>query len=314
MKKAISLILCLTMALALCGCGQKGTGEFTTDKVVMTYVASPLNVPSVLEKQQGGFAAAFGKLGLGFAYSDLDSGADQTAALASGDIHILNGVGGSSVIMAAANGADIRIISMYSAAPKAFAMYSADASINSPADLKGKTVAGPKGTNLHELLAAYLATGQMTEKDVNFVSMDIPSSAAALDGGSVDAALLGGPAAYQCEQKGYHKVCDGEGLIAATIVTATTAKFAAENPGIIEAFKAEQNRIVDEMRADEEAAFAVTAEALGLELSAVRDMYAMYDFDTALTAEDVAAIQSTEAFLYDNGLIENHVDIQSIVL
>ena len=80
-------------------------------------------------------------------YSELTSGADQTAALASGSIQILNAVGGTSVILAAANGADIKIISMYSTSPGAFQLYSADPEINSPEDLKGKTIAGPKGTN-----------------------------------------------------------------------------------------------------------------------------------------------------------------------
>jgi sulfonate transport system substrate-binding protein len=63
------------------------------------------------------------------------------------------------VILSAANGADIKIIGMYSTSPRAYCLYSADEGINSPQDLRGKTVAGPKGTNLHELLAAYLAAG-----------------------------------------------------------------------------------------------------------------------------------------------------------
>jgi sulfonate transport system substrate-binding protein len=55
----------------------------------MTYVKSPLNVPSIVEKTRKSFEAAYSELGLDFAYSELTSGADQTAALASGDIQIL---------------------------------------------------------------------------------------------------------------------------------------------------------------------------------------------------------------------------------
>lgn len=314
MKKTLALLLAAVIVLSLAGCSESKNGTYTTDKVIMTYVASPLNVPSVIEKQRGDYSDAFGKLGLGFAYSDLDSGADQTAALASGNIHILNGVGGSSVILAAANGADIVILSMYSAAPKAFAMFSNDETLNSPQSLKGKTVAGPKGTNLHELLSAYLAKAGMSTDDVNFISMDIPSSAAALENGSIDVALLGGPAAYNCEKSGKHKIADGEGLITATIVTAASRKFAEENPQIISVFKETQNNIVDYMNANTDEALKLTAGALELDEQAVRDMYAMYDFDTSLTEEDIAAVQSTEQFLLSSGMIENHVDVHSLIL
>ena len=47
-----------------------------------------------------------------------------------------------TVLLAAANDADIRIISMYSRSPKSFCLFSADDAISSPEDLKGKTVAG----------------------------------------------------------------------------------------------------------------------------------------------------------------------------
>lgn len=71
----------------------------------------------------------------------------------------LYAVGATSVILSAANGADIKVLNMYSRSPKAFCMYSKDDSLTTPESLKGKTIAGPAGTNLHELLAAYLATG-----------------------------------------------------------------------------------------------------------------------------------------------------------
>lgn len=156
MKKLLALLLCAVMALSLAACSS--SGKYTVDTVTVTYVESPLNVPSIIEKQQGSLAAAYEKMGLKFAYSDLTSGADQTAALASGDIQILNAVGGTSVLLAAANGLDIKIISMYSRSPEAFMLFSNDESLNSPESLAGKTIAGPKGTNLHELLVAYLAT------------------------------------------------------------------------------------------------------------------------------------------------------------
>ena len=165
-----------------------------------------------MEKEEGIFTKAFADDGIEVKYAEITSGADQTQALAAGDVQVLYAVGATSVILSAANHADIKVLNMYSRSPKAFCMYSKDESISSPEDLRGKTIAGPVGTNLHELLAAYLATADMTVDDVNFVNMGIPEAKAGLEGGSVDVALLAGAAAYQTQQQGYHLITDGEGL------------------------------------------------------------------------------------------------------
>ncbi len=318
MKKIIALALSVVMILALAGCGSSETDEaqnsFTVDKVTMTYVKAPLNVPSIVEKAQKSFENAFGELGLGFNYSELTSGADQTAALASGDIQILNAVGGTSVILSAANGADIKIISMYSTSPKAFAIYSKDSEINSPEDLKGKTVAGPKGTILHELLSAYLATADMTADDVNFVSMDIPSALSALESGSADCALLAGAAAYNCAASGAHLITDGEGLVDAAIFTATTQKFYDSNRKIIDTFLRVQSETLDYISENTDEALKLTAEENGLNTAAAKEMYPLYDFRSEITGEDLASLQQTADFMLNSGLIENAVDVSTLIL
>lgn len=311
MKKLLSLLLCAALMFSLAACSP---GKYTVDTVTATYVESPLNVPSIIEKHQGSLAAAYEKMGLKFAYSDLNSGADQTAALASGDIQILNAVGGTSVLLAAANGLDIKIISMYSRSPEAFMLFSNDESLTSPESLAGKTIAGPKGTNLHELLVAYLAAAGMTLEDVNFVSMDIPSSLAGLEGGSVDCALLAGPVAYNAAKSGKHLVTNGQGLIAATIVTATSQKFYDENPAIIEAFVENQKAILNYIDTNTEEALATASAAIDMDVEAVKEMYAMYDFSMDISQADLDSLQATEQFLYDSGMIETHVDVNTLPL
>ena len=56
----------------------------------VTYVKSPLNVPSIVELDQEIFASVFGPMGYDVQYSDLTTGPEQTQALASGDIQFLN--------------------------------------------------------------------------------------------------------------------------------------------------------------------------------------------------------------------------------
>lgn len=95
----------------------------------VTYVKSPLNVPSIVELDQEIFASVFGPMGYDVQYSDLTTGPEQTQALASGDIQFLNAVGATSVILSASNDADIKIMSIYSRSPKAFKLFAKDDSI-----------------------------------------------------------------------------------------------------------------------------------------------------------------------------------------
>ena len=305
---ALALILICSIALSACGTKSE------VQDIVVTYVTSPLNVPSIVEKNHSIFAETMKSAGVNsVSYSEITSGADQTQALASGDIQFLYAVGATSVILSAANGADIQIISMYSRSPKAFCLFSMDDSINSPEDLRGKTIAGPQGTILHELLVAYLNQGGMTLDDVSFVNTTIPDAMSAMMGGSVDCALLAGAAAYNTQAGGAHLVTNGDGLVEASICCAATKEFCDGNPELVESFLKAQEEVLNFMAENEETALAEAAEFLDLEIAAVRDMYAYYDFDMTIRDSDIAAMQSTVQFMLDSGMIEENVDISSIV-
>ena len=339
MKKLIALGLAACMTFSLAGCsGSAGketaaasaaetTAETSTeaetsaeatadaetsiDKLTVTYVTSPLNVPTILEKDQGIFEK---ELGVPVEYAELTSGADQTQALASGDVQILYAVGATSVILSAANGADIKVLNMYSRSPKAFCMYSKDESLTTPESLKGKTIAGPTGTNLHELLVSYLAQADMALDDVNYVNMSIPDAKAGLDGGSVDVALLAGATAYNAEQQGYHLVADGEGLISALIAVATTQKFYDEHPDVIKKLNAAQEEIASYMADNQEATMETVAATLDLDVDAVKEMYGFYDFSTEITDADKEGFQKTADFMYESGMIENELDVNTLFI
>ena len=339
MKKLIALGLAACMTFSLAGCSgsagketaaasaaettaetsaeaetsAKATADAETsiDKLTVTYVTSPLNVPTIIEKDQGIFEK---ELGVPVEYAELTSGADQTQALASGDVQVLYAVGATSVILSAANGADIKVLNMYSRSPKAFCMYSKDETLTTPESLKGKTIAGPTGTNLHELLVSYLAQAGMTLDDVNYVNMTIPDAKAGLDGGSVDVALLAGATAYNAEQQGYHLVADGEGLISALIAVATTLKFYDEHPDVIKKLNAAQEEIASYMADNQEATMETVAAALDLDVDAVKEMYGFYDFSTEITDADKEGFQNTADFMYESGMIENELDVNTLFI
>ena len=138
MKNKLTAVLAAGVLMtSMVGCSST-TKEAELTDLTITHVTSPLNVPSIIQKTNNVFADEFKANGkdVTINYAEITSGADQTQALASGDVDVLYAVGGTSVISAAANGADIKILNMYSRSPEAFCMYSHDANIKSAQDLE----------------------------------------------------------------------------------------------------------------------------------------------------------------------------------
>ena len=187
-----------------------------------------------------------------------------------------------------------------------------DDSINTPEDLRGKTIAGPQGTILHELLVAFLNQGGMTLDDVSFINTTIPDAMSAMMGGSVDCALLAGAAAYNTQAGGAHLVTNGDGLVEASICCAATKEFCDKNPELVESFLKAQENVLAYIAENEKASLEEAAEFLDLDLEAVENMYAFYDFDMTIRDSDIEAMQSTVQFMLDSGMIEQSVDISSI--
>ena len=314
-KNKLAVVLAAGVLMtSMVGCSS--TNESNLEELTITHVTSPLNVPSIIQKNKNMFAEEFKANGkeMTVNYAEITSGADQTQALASGDVDILYAVGGTSVISAAANGADIKILNMYSRSPEAFCMYSHDENIKSAQDLKGKTIAGPVGTNLHQLLVAYLEKAGMTIDDVNYVNMAIPDAKAALDGKSIDVALLAGPTAYKANKQGYNLVTNGKGLTDAVIAVAVTEEFYNEHKEDIEIFMNAEKNIIKYINENHKEAMEIVAKELDLEKSAVEEMYKQYDFNMETTDADIKAFQNVADFMLKTGMIETEVNAEELFI
>ncbi len=300
MKKIITALLAAALFATAAGAADYPA------KLAITYVKAPLNVPSIVAKYNKTFEAAYP--GVALSFPELTEGPKQTAALAAGEIGIASCLGSTSALLAASEGLDLKIVGIYSRAPKAFMIVVRDPAIKSVRDLKGKKVAGPKGTILHQLLAAALEKEGLTAKDVQFVQMDLPSGANALAKGSVDAALLAGPAAYKALFSGARMLKNGEGLVDATIVIATTEKFMKEYPRAVATFMEAHKKSIEWMRQNLRAAKEMTQKETGLPLAGVEAMYSWYDFDPRIRKADVEELVRTQQFMLDNGLQRKKID------
>ena len=290
-----------------------GTAWAGPQDLAVTYVKAPLNVPSILEKRLGLFDKAFAPQGIAVTYPELLAGPQQTQALAAGSVQVAHCLGGTSALLAAAGGVDLKIVGIYSRAPRAFVILVKDPAIRTVADLKGRKVAGPKGTVLHQLLVAAVKKAGLAPSDVPLLGMGLPEGVAALLSGSVDAALAAGPTAQKAQEQGARVLVDGKGLVDATTVIAMAGSFLAEHPDRARLFLKTHRAALARMKAKPEEALNLTAQETGLTPDAVKAMLPLYDFDPTLRPSDLAELERTQDFLMENGMMQRKVDLKGLV-
>lgn len=314
-NKGKNLLLMLSFLVVLSGCAreQQAASVEKPKAINITYVKAPLNVPSIVEKKLGVFEKEFSKDGISIGLPEITAGPKQTEAMAAGSVDFAHCLGGTAAILAAANGNDLKIIGIYSRAPKAFVLLARDSEIQTVKNLKGKKVAGPKGTVLHQLLLTALDKNGMKVEDVQYIAMDIPSAVAALANGSIDAALAAGPDAIRAEMSGARIIANGEGLVEATIVTAVRGEFLRKHPDLVKRFVKVHQSALDYIKNNQEEALNHTAAETGLPIETVKKMYAWYDFDATIRPSDIDELKKTQEFLVKNGMLTKTVPIEQII-
>lgn len=286
------------------------------DTLRVTYVTAPFNVPSIVDKHEGILEADFGARSIKVERTEITSGAKQTEAIAAGAIDVASVLGSASAILAKANGVDVRIIAVYSRSPKAYALMTRADGPATLADLKGKKIAGPKGTTLHQLLAAALASTGLTINDVDYINMDLPTARAALLAGEIDVATLAGNNAIAVEKAGGKALATGDGLIHPTTVIAASGKFIDAHPDLIDAYLAAHRKSLAFMAAKPDEALKIAAEEQKISIEDARAQLPLYDFTPTLTDTDIANLEADQAFMIDNGMLpkERAIDIRKVLV
>ena len=311
-KRKIFLLLCLILTF-LCFEGCKNKNE-NLKEINISYVKGPLSIPSILEKNLNFVQDEFKNDNVKINFHNMTSGPQQIQALMAGDLDILHAFGGTSAIISASNGAKFTIINIYSRSPKGFMIISKSDNINSPKDLKEKKIGGPKGTVLHQLLAAYLEKGNMTTNDVEFINMKVNDTAAALESGVIDVALLTGPSAEKALNHGANLITTGENLIQGIIVTAVSNDFLKKYPDIVEKFINVNQRTAKFINENFDKTIEVVSLETGLSKDEIIKLKKIYDFNPEITKKDIEELNATQEFLLKNNLQENRIKIDDLIL
>lgn len=296
--------LALKIALALSLMAGTALAADKPSSVRVTYVTSPFNVPSIVMREKGFLDTAFAAKDIKVENPEITSGAQQTQAIAAGEIDVASVLGGTSAILARANGVDLKVIAAYARSRKAYYLMTGEKGISELADLKGKKIAGPKGTVLNQLLVAALAKQGLTLKDVEYINMDLPTARQALLSGQVDVATLAGANAVAVEKAGGKILADGEGYIKPTTVIAVPTKFLDEQQDLVKTYFDAHYEALKFMGENPEAALEIAAKEQKISVDDAKDQMPLYDFTPVMTEDDVKNLEADQAFMIEAGMLQ----------
>lgn len=247
-------------------------------------------------------------------WHEITSGAKQAQALASGDLDVAGVMNTSSVLMANGEGNAVKIIAGVSRPTGTFAIVAKKDGAASISDLKGKKVAGPKGTVLHQTLVAALVKSGLTMKDVQFVQMDIPQAFAALQSGQVDAALLAATAVIKAEQEGAKVLTTADGLVVPKLVMASSEAVVKNHPEWIKAAIAAHDEAGQWIEEHKSEAIALGAKVQGISVEEAQTLFNGSHFTQRMNQRDIDSMQDDVRFMLDNGMMRNAPGVNAIVI
>ncbi|WP_319475894.1 NrtA/SsuA/CpmA family ABC transporter substrate-binding protein [Marispirochaeta aestuarii] len=301
MRKIICAVLVMSVVSSICFA--RGEAEKPLEVINVSYVKSPFNLPQIIMKKRGMLDKAFAGEGIRIGYHEIESGSQQAQAMAAGSLDIGGVMNTTSVLLAAAAGNDVRIISGFSRPERLFAIVSADPSITGIRDLQGKKAGGPKGTVLHQLLAAAMESQGLDISDLEFLQMSIPQASTAMLAGHLDAALLAGSILIQARNSGAHVVVTAEGLVSPKLVICARGGFLESHPEAVDLYLQIHREALAWMKANKEEALRIGAEEQGISLDDARILYGWTHFTDRLIPEDLETMRDDIRFMLQNGML-----------
>ncbi|WP_432050089.1 aliphatic sulfonate ABC transporter substrate-binding protein [Verrucosispora sp. NA02020] len=200
-RTALLTALALVAAVGLTACGGSASGDDDTPRLRIGY------------QRFGGLSLVKARGEAPDAeWSLFESGPALTEALKAGSIDI-GQTGEAPPIFAAAGKIPFSVIGTSEPIPQGEAvLVKEDSGIRTFADLKGRTVALNKGSNVHWLLVRLLEANDLTLQDINVKYLKPAEGRPAFDNGQVDAWVIWDPYFALAERPGVRILADATGL------------------------------------------------------------------------------------------------------
>lgn len=307
---AVVLVLALLAAIPLISAATDSRNSLR-----VTYNPIPFNAPTIL-MHRGMLQDRMDALGIQVEWiSGLLKGSLMTESMASGELDIASVMGGTSAVVSYAGGRDIVIVGGYSRAPQGFGIVvRPDSPIETVADLKGKTVVGPVGTEVHFLLARALEEAGLSLRDIELRNDLVPNAISYVINGSADAALAVEPMMSVYEHQGKVRVLrTGEGLMPGATFVAVRGSFLRDRPDVVVQYLRAQIEAIQDIESMGDEVLALAADELDMPQPVIERVAQKYTFSAELDSQAIADLKNVADFLFQEGLIRNKVDVRSMV-
>lgn len=255
----------------------------------------------VLLKGKGALEEKLAPLGVTVKWIEFPAGPQLLEAMNVGAIDF-GSTGEAPPIFAQAAGAPLVYVAHEPPAPRGEAiLVPKDSPIQSVADLKGKTVALNKGSNVHYLLVRALERAGVAYSDITPKFLPPADARAAFERGSVDAWAIWDPFQAAAEAAtGARTLANGEGIVSNHQFYLGARDFTEANPAVIDAIIAALADIDVWAKANPAAAAAELAPSVGipapiLQVALERQSYGIKALDAKVVAEQQAIADTFHA-------------------
>jgi ABC-type nitrate/sulfonate/bicarbonate transport system substrate-binding protein len=283
-------------------------------EVNISFVESPFNLQIMVMKERGLLEKAFAEKNVAIKWHTITSGAQQTQAMAAGSLDIASVVNSTSLILANAAGNRVEAAAVVSRPKQSFALLTGPDGPRTVRELRGKTVAGPKGTVLHQTLIAALVAEGMSANDVNFIQMDLPDARSALLSGNVDGALQAAALIIRDLEAGMRVLFTADGYVTPLLLSAVRPDFAKKYPELLQIYLDTQKEAYSWILANTAEAVAIGSRIQQISEEDGMRLYGWSGMASVLEQSDLPALEADVNFLFEQDMIAQKINVADFIL
>lgn len=308
----------MSLGLAIAGCGGKEAASGTVKQaekpkeIHIAYQNSSTII--LLAKAKGMYEEEFAKDGIEVKYDLYLAGPPMIEAFAGNRADFAN-TGDMPPVSARSAGVDIKIVSRAGYTPAGNALLiRPDSPYKAVQDLKGKKIAVQVGSSAHHYLILLLKKNGLSTSDVNIVNLPATDHQTALETGNVDAVATWEPWSSVLVNTNAGKILEdsSNGVKRYVAVFLARNEFAQKYPDITERFLKVNEKAAAFMREHPDEALELISKESKLPVPALTKIVKETDWDSKITAEDIAAFQSVKDFLKETRVLKKDYDINEL--
>lgn len=282
------------------------------ETIDILYIKAPFNLQNIVMKKQNLLEKEFAGNNVKINWITMTQGGKQGQALASNSAQVTPVLNFSSLVLANSNGNPIKVIAGVGRPSELFALVSLNG--KSPHKTESISVAGPKGTALHQLLADYMHREKIPQNQVNLIGMSQQGALSALLTGKVDYALLGGALLEKAKEAGAREIANAKNFTGVNLVMAVSKDFADKYPEAVRKISKVQADTLQWINENKEEAIKLGSSELGISEQTGHKLFSSYHYYSRLNAKDLNQLERTQQFLREYGFIKNSVPVEDMVL